>query len=457
MSGQMFLRFQRERVARCWRAPRPLLAYDQQICDEVIRAGEDAEAMSTALLRYFWTGYAHSIDRHGTIADYPGAPSCYGARNDAIEGVTRLLPLWAAAYSSPLCANELRAPMGEALVRALTHGCDPGHPGYWGSIGPRSTLICEAADVALAVWLSRETLWPALELKSRRQVLGWLESAIDQPTADNNWHLFSMVCDAVCRALGDGRDWRSEGRMARIASFATTNGCFRDGPVGQVDLYNAWGFHYLLFWLRKILPERIQDRWIDHLADYVEWYRWLITPQGMPLWGRSLCYRLATPLPLQMAALDGRVGMAEARAAYFHIWRYFVGEGALRAGRPTQGVFGEDVRLLDPYSGPASSFWGARSLLMHLHFKELHEAELGALPSILSSTSCLVGGLGASLSAGDGRSEIVFSGDESFMGWLTPTRRERLRGYVYGLGVRPANNPLKRGIKRFSSTLEIYR
>ena len=109
--------------------------------------------MSTALLRYFWTGYAHSIDRHGTIADYPGAPSCYGARNDAIEGVTRLLPLWAAAYSSPLCANELRAPMGEALVRALTHGCDPGHPGYWGSIGPRSTLICEAADVALAVWL----------------------------------------------------------------------------------------------------------------------------------------------------------------------------------------------------------------------------------------------------------------------------------------------------------------
>ncbi len=36
--------------------------------------------------------------------------------------------------------------------------------------------------------------------------------------------------------------------------------------------------------------------------------------------------------------------------------------GAFQHGAPTQGVFVDDPRLVDNYSGPASSFWSLRAL-----------------------------------------------------------------------------------------------
>jgi len=39
-----------------------------------------------------------------------------------------------------------------------------------------------------------------------------------------------------------------------------------------------------------------------------------------------------------------------------------VGNGAMQYGAPTQGLFQDDGRLVDNYSGPASSFWSLRAL-----------------------------------------------------------------------------------------------
>lgn len=464
-------RFQGERLARWRRRRPPWTAADAEIAAQVATSGAseasgaNGNALSRALLSYFWRGQQHYVDAHGTLADYPGWPSLYGARSDAVEGVTRLLPLWAAALNSPLTDAAERAAMKTALLRALSHGCDPTHPGYWGRIGPRSTLICEAADVALALWLARESLWPALEAAPRDRLIAWLASAIDQPTADNNWHLFAVLIDAVCAALQPAHRFRSQARLARVWSFADADGCWRDGPAGAVDYYNAWGFHYLLFWLRRIAassPVLPADRSLAALQDYTRWYRWLFTPTGLPLYGRSLCYRMATPVPMQMAALDGVGDAGEALATYVHTWRHFVAEGGLRAGRPTQGVFGEDARWLDPYSGPASSLWGTRSLLLQLVAAGAGEgrpsfAQLPQLPSAQGELQLRLPALGAELRVQAGCSSLVFDGAEQFS-HLTPWPwRDRLRGLLYGVSTRPTNNLLRLGRRRFDSTLSLYR
>ena len=80
----------------------------------------------------------------------------------------------------------LAAAMVEQLRQTLVNGCDPSHPGYWGDIDARSTLICEGADIALAVWLGREILWPRLAAEQQWRVRQWLGQAIGRDTADNN-------------------------------------------------------------------------------------------------------------------------------------------------------------------------------------------------------------------------------------------------------------------------------
>lgn len=448
-------RYQSERWASWRRRANLWTAQDEAVREAVQAAGQDVDALSRVTLAYFWAGQEHYLDAHGTLADYPGWPSCYGARNDAIEGVTRLMPLWAAAQASALTGEVEREAMGRALQRAWRHGCDPRHPGYWGAIGPRSTLICEAADVALAAWLARDGAWCGLSETERAHVLTWLAAAIDPPTADNNWHLFAVLVDAACAALDSGHRFRSTERLARVWQFALGDGCFRDGPQGQVDLYNAWAFHYLLFWLRRIAPQLGDERSRQHLLDYLRWYRWLFTPSGVPLWGRSLGYRLAVSLPLQMAALDSLADPGEALAAYLYTWRYFIARGALRAGRPTQGVFGEDQRWLDPYSGPASSFWGTRSLLLHL-VGDGCWTQAGELPASRQAVELRIEALPATLSVSDGVSSLHFDGEERSGGLAPWPWRERLRGLVYGVSTRPANNLLRLGQRRFDSTLSLY-
>jgi len=460
-------RYQRERAARAWRRRAPLLAHDAAIRASVEAAGEDAWAMTDALVGYFWQGWQHYLGADGTLADYPGWPSIYGATNDAVEGVSRPAPLWAAYAMHAGADPARREAMLQALQRMLVNGTDPAHRGYWGDIGDRSTLICEAADMALALWLSREALWPRLAQAERQRVLRWLAQAVGKRTADNNWHLFVVLIDAVLAVLDPAHDFRSDDRLQRIREFARSEGCFVDGPGGQIDFYNAWGFHYLLFWLGEIDRNRLGPDLTGALGDFCRWYQWLFTDHGLPLFGRSLCYRFAACTPLLSCALRDpqTVPPGVALSAYLTNWQHFVREGGLRAGRPTQGVFGEDIRWLDPYSGPASSLWGTRSLVMFLYAAgtlDWRRVAVQSLPAQLFDAETAVPALGAVVRTNARAGESVVEFARMTLSDKLPAVRqrnlhERLRECVYGVAARPANNLLKAGHSHFASTLTLYR
>jgi len=153
---------------------------------------------------------------------------------------------------------------------------------------------------------------------------------------------------------------------AAIRAGYLGRGWFQDGA--ELDYYNAWAFHYALYWLGRLDPELDGEFIQTARREFVVFYRHLITPRGLPMLGRSICYRTAAPVPLIADALSvpRTIEPGEALRALDAVWRYFVEHGAVADGSLSQGYCGTDLRILDRYSGPASCLWGLRSLILAL-------------------------------------------------------------------------------------------
>jgi hypothetical protein len=188
--------------------------------------------------------------------------------------------------------------------------------------------------------------------------------------------LFVVLANAVLESLGEPFDGEAKlRRYERAKSFYRGDGWFSDGPEPKFDYYNAWAFHYTLFWIRKIDPT--WDRaFIDAARrTFVASYKYFFGRHGFPVMGRSVCYRMAAPTPVIGAHVfdPDVVTPGEARRALDLTWSHFVRRGAVARGMVTQGYYGTDVRLLDSYSGPASCLWSLRSLVVAFHLDDESE------------------------------------------------------------------------------------
>lgn len=324
------------------------------------------------LALYFMQGFERFKTSQGSGAAYPGLPSDHGASVDQLEGFSRMAPLWAVWVASgreaAVTGNETSDVAG-TFRRGLLAGTDPHAKEYWGTMHDNDQRIVEASDIALALWLLRDRLWAGFNDGQKRQVVDWLQQVNGKSIPDNNWHLFVVFVNAVLEKLAsvDNRE-ESLRHYSRMKQFYRGDGWFSDGPNDAFDYYNAWGIHYQLFWLQQVLPD--WDRpFIDQARNqFVASYRFLMTPQGLPILGRSVCYRMAAPVPLILdQATSKRLDPAEARRALDAIWQYFIQHGGVIDGNITQGYCGRDPRVLDQYSGPASCLWGMRSLIAALY------------------------------------------------------------------------------------------
>lgn len=333
------------------------------------------------LVRYFATSWSVYRNDAGSGALYPGLPSWSGADCDELEGFSRTMPLFGAWCGSGRNPNVTSADGGSLSLpaefeRGLLAGTDPNAETYWGDMpGKSNQRIVEAADVALATWLFRDLVWKNLSPEERDRVVSWLSLVNGRPGLDNNWHLFFVLIDRILEKLGHpGRINGVRERFERIKEFHLGDGWFADGPQGPVDFYNAWGFHYVLAWIDRIDPD-----WDPHFigsvqAAFLRTYKHLIGPGGLPILGRSVHYRLSAPAPLIAGAESHPdiVGPGEARRALDVVWHHFVVRGALERGLVTQGYYGTDPRVVDPYSGPASGLWSLRSLVMAFAYPPDH-------------------------------------------------------------------------------------
>jgi len=349
------------------------LSYDVGLRADFARPHRRAETPYDDVFVYFVTAFHDRAIDGGSRAREPGAPSVNGADSDGFESFARTAPLVAAWLASgrPAVVRDLH---GRSLdLRKLLHdgivaGTTPGGPSYWGPIHDLDQKIVEAADVARTIWMVRDLgVFTPDEI---RRAAEWLRGALHRKVPDNNWHLYPVLIGKVLESLGEPADQAAiDAHFKRFLAFYRGGGWYSDGPGADFDFYNAWGIHYELFWLRRISPgfggEPVREAMREFVSSYID----LVGPKGIPIMGRSICYRMAAPAPLIAAAMpeDGAppaVDPGLARRALDAVWRYFIAKGAVADGVPTQGYCGTDLRILDNYSGPGSCLWSLRSLVL---------------------------------------------------------------------------------------------
>lgn len=475
-----------------FRFPRPL----EGLLDPFRRTGVPGMEAYEDLFRYFVEGWLAYRRPSGALARYPGWGSWSGRRIDELEAFSRTVPLWGAWVRGG--RSRILTGVGErredldlvtAFARGAAAGANPDHPDYWGDIrGKSDQRIVEAADVALALWLFGGEAWEALSRRERSRLMVWLGQVHRHPGLDGNWHLFFLLVDGVQRFFGHAgadADERKR-RWKRLEAFHLGRGWFRDGPDGPVDYYNAWGFHYSLHWLRRIDPGGVPASLDGTLEAFVRGYRYLLGPEGYPVMGRSVPYRLAVAAPLVLAqhpppgcaAAGGLAGAGalgdsgrsvispgQARRALDATWQHFVRRGAVRGGTVTQGYYGPDARLLDNYSGPAGPLWSLRSLVAAFALAprdlfwstrpEPLPVEEGSFRMRLEEAGWTVGADGDTgiieivLEDSQGR-RMEESGENA--GSLEPYPiLDRLGAAAHGRPLRPSNDEVKYGRRRYAS------
>lgn len=327
------------------------------------------------LFEYFLNGFITHVSNGGARAYYGGNPMQQGPEMASMEGFTRTAPLFAAWIyghhgTQYTLENGHSVDLVNLLKTAIVNGTNPEHAEYWGAIHDHQQSIVEAADVALVLWLTKEYIWATLDEKQKNNIATWLLQVNGKKIPDSNWHLFVIQVNAVLGSLGQPYDPDViHNSYERIKSFYVGDGWFKDGnPVdhGAYDFYNAWAFHYQLQWINKIQPT-LDERFIyESLQAFSSDYPYLIGTNGIPIMGRSVCYRLAAAAPLIFSqAINQRpVSSGVAKRALDATWQYFIQHGALSDGNITQGYCGKDAKILEPYSGPASCLWSLRSLIV---------------------------------------------------------------------------------------------
>ena len=324
---------------------------------------------------YFLRTFISHQSQTGESARYPGRASTHGTEMDGLEGFCRLAPL-AAIYCLDRPSDSLSLKLVEALRRGLLTGTNPSQVTYWGRLTDNSQSIVEAADVALTIWMLRNSLWKSFSTTQKVQLVAWLSGINRCKVPDNNWHLFIVLTNEALNSLGYGRNATIEAEhYARVSQFYKPDGWFEDGPSHHFDYYNAWGIYYALYWIDQINPKFDPINIHRRLDRFCGSYKYLISTQGVPIVGRSVCYRLAVAAPLIMNISEGgstSVSYGEAKRALDATWSYYISKGAVKHGQLTQGYCGTDTSILDDYTGPASCFWGLRSLIVALSLPDNH-------------------------------------------------------------------------------------
>ena len=332
----------------------------------------NAEIRYELLFQYFLHGFITFATQDFERIHYPGMASVRGYRISGLEGFSRTAPLMAAwIYSGRATIitdryDGSRIDLVKCLKKAMLAGTNPSSPTYWGTITNRDQRTVEAADIARVLWLTRDHIWKDFSAAERKQVADWLLQVNGVEVVPNNWQQLSVVVNFALNALGYERA-RDDPRYDQFKANYLGHGWYFDKPHG-VDYYNAWGITYDLLWIHLLRPDFDRDFIRDALAQSASLTSHLIGPKGIPILGRSVCYRTAVPVPLIAVTFidDSPITHGRARRAMDVIWRYFVAHDSLRNSTLTQGYFDNDPRFVERYIGAGSCHWGLRSLVLAL-------------------------------------------------------------------------------------------
>jgi hypothetical protein len=332
-----------------------------------------------AFLRLMEPLVEHASASRARIRLPGGRPSSSGPESDSLEAFARSLWMagpWLSTHptgKAPIAGRDVD--VGDFYRRGFVNGTDVRHPDSWFLLLGRGQALVEAATLSWNLWLARSHLWEPLGSTERRQILAWFKEASTIAPMDNNWRLFSVVLHTVLKHLGGSFDQGTIDRhLDRVESFYLGDGWYNDGPVPctrdcSIDYYNAFVLHpYLLYWCLldgDSQPERRQRIFARAHAFQRSFMHWFGSDGSFPCFGRSTLYRMGVTHIFPSAVLAGAcplpLGQVR-RACGLVLGRALAAPGALgKEGQLTMGFTREFLPMIEPYSGPGSSYWATKA------------------------------------------------------------------------------------------------
>ncbi len=324
-------------------------------------------------------GYAKIAQQSGSPARvlYPDDRRGLPDSVDAIELFARIASAWGAWLRNPANPATLTFEGHEINLEVLLHdalldGTNPSKPNtYWGDITHLDQRIVESADIALAIWMSRERVFNKMTKAEQEQIIAWLAQVDGKGTYTDNWILFTAMTQAIRHHLGfpspvDDLD----NRLMQIDEFYRGDGWYVDGPTDEFELYNAWmfGWHYLLWtWIDGDRRPDHRQQVLERGRSFIDGFLHFFGANGSyPAWGRSIVYRFAALAPfavghfLKIAPDDPgllrRVSSGDIR--YFHDHGFFDPDDHY----VRQGYHGNFPPAGEAYISPGSPYWCCHGL-----------------------------------------------------------------------------------------------
>ncbi len=406
--------------------------------------------------RYFLEGHLNYRSPQGAAVFYPGSHSFNGRKSDGFEAFSRFLPLAASWIASgrpdafDYAGRQIS--IAQTIKQGLLAGTNRENPEYWGVIRSRHQTLVESADIALGLWLSRKQIWATLSRPEQVQIVTWLKRALEVDPFPGNWSLFPIIVHRVLVSLGED-DCCNDSSMTRMygdfKKLYIGGGWIEDPPNGA-DYYNVWAMQYVLFWIDQIDP-KFDPKFIREAnRDMVGFYSHMISPKGAPLWGRSVCYRMATSVPLLVAqALNPDIiSKGLAMRALDATWGYFITHGAVANGIITQGFCGKDLALVNEYTAPGSCLWGTRGLVVALYLDpnlQLLDVKREKLPVEIADYVVSEKSLKWTIQGIKDRGEVILTIEKNAEGENQPAfkrhgLKQQLREWVEHRPIRPSNH-----------------
>ena len=324
-------------------------------------------------------GYAKRAERSGSPARvlYPDDRRGLPDSVDAIESFARIASAWGAWLRNPANPAMLKFQDHEInletlLQQALLDGTDPSNPyTYWGDIGHLDQRIVESADIAVAIWMSRERVFNKMTAAEQEQIIAWLAQVDGKGTYTDNWILFTAIAQAVRLHLGfPSPEDDLDNRLLQISEFYRGDGWYADGPTDEFELYNAWmfGWHYLLWtWIDGDRRPGHRQQVLERGRSFIDGFLHFFGANGSyPAWGRSVVYRFAAVAPfavgyfLKIAPDDPGL----LRRASSGCIRYFYDRGLFdqQDHFVRQGYHGNFPPAGEAYISPGSPYWCCHGL-----------------------------------------------------------------------------------------------
>ena len=296
---------------------------------------------------------------------------------DAIESFARIASAWGAWLRNPSNAATLKFGGHEInletlLRQALLDGTNPSNPDtYWGDITHLDQRIVESADIAVAIWMSRERVLNKMTADEQVQIIAWLAQVDGKGTYTDNWILFTAMVQAVRHHLGfpspvDDLD----NRLLQIGEFYRGDGWYVDGPTDEFELYNAWmfGWHYFLWtWIDGDRRPDHRQLVLERGRSFINGFLHFFGANGSyPAWGRSIVYRFAPLAPfavghfLKIAPDDPGLLRRVSSGSI----RYFYDRGLFDPDHHfvRQGYHGDFHPAGEAYISPGSPYWCCHGL-----------------------------------------------------------------------------------------------